>query len=354
MKQSSILLLTLGFFFSYKATFGQDIYPYVPTSESLVITGSNSDLEVFNSLSGIGLMKGSLASCAWLSTGNDNISPSDRLGTINDEPLRIVTGDIERLRITTTGRLVFHNDSPLSINPYENLYLGGGNETPHVNAVNNSANTVVGMRSLSTNTRGYKNTVVGYKTLSKNTIGHQNTVLGSNSMNNSTAGAYNVIVGSNSMNENVTGFMNVAIGNRALSNNTSGSNNISIGYNSGKNLTTGSNNIFIGNGSLGLQEEENEELGIIVPISPTTSNQLNIGNWIFGYNGQIAIGEFDDLAEAFELNEVEGYQLLVKKGIRTEKVRVDVSDLNNWADYVFEDDYKLVSLSELDNIYQEK
>lgn len=40
------------------------------------------------------------------------------------------------------------------------------------------------------------------------------------------------------------------------------------------------------------------------------------------------------------------YQLFVEKGIRTEKVRVDLK--TNWADYVFETDYDLLSLVEVE------
>ena len=42
------------------------------------------------------------------------------------------------------------------------------------------------------------------------------------------------------------------------------------------------------------------------------------------------------------------YSLYVKDGIRTERVRVDLADENGWADYVFEEDYKLMSLSEVE------
>jgi hypothetical protein len=41
------------------------------------------------------------------------------------------------------------------------------------------------------------------------------------------------------------------------------------------------------------------------------------------------------------------YQLYVEKGIRTEKVKVDVKN-GNWPDFVFEDNYTLPSLMEVE------
>jgi hypothetical protein len=62
----------------------------------------------------------------------------------------------------------------------------------------------------------------------------------------------------------------------ALSSVSSGTDNTSIGYQAGNNLTTGSFNITIGSGAQ-------------VPTQ-TASNQLSIGNWIYGVSGNIGIG----------------------------------------------------------------
>lgn len=43
------------------------------------------------------------------------------------------------------------------------------------------------------------------------------------------------------------------------------------------------------------------------------------------------------------------YRLFVKDGIRTEKVKVDIASSNGWADYVFDDSYKLMDLNSLEN-----
>lgn len=232
---------------------------------------------------------GSSSDRAWLTMGNIGTTASNStypnnvnnnfLGTRDNQPLVIATNSIERLKISTTGRITFHNND-ISPNNVNNLYLGGGNET--ASGTNNYANTAIGLAAL--------------KSISSN------------------------------------GNKNVAVGNNALRLNTSGKSNIGIGYNAGATITTGSDNIIIGS-------------GISVPISNTLNNQLNIGNWIFGYNGQIAIGNFTNIAESF-LNSTD-YKLIVKDGIRTEKVRVDLSSVNDWADDVFDNDYDLLSIEKL-------
>jgi len=47
------------------------------------------------------------------------------------------------------------------------------------------------------------------------------------------------------------------------------------------------------------------------------------------------------------------YKLFVEKGILTEKVRVSVKNSTDWADYVFEEDYDLNSLEEVENFVTE-
>lgn len=329
---------------------------------------------------------------AWLLIGNAGTTPAisvsggqitsgNFIGTTDLQPLVIATDNKERLRVNTFGRLVFHNFDTTP-NTNLNLYLGGGNDPSTLHpAGQNVLNTVLGIGSFKANNGGYRNTVVGSNSLYRNTTGYENSVVGVNSMINNTTGNQNIVLGSNSMNvattssQNVvignnalaatttSGHYNVAIGNGSLSKNTTGqynvylghynastgittgTRNIGIGYNAGKNITTGSNNIIIGS------ENTLSLPGIIMnaPISATASNQLNIGNWIFGYNGKIAIGNFTNVAQVFSNIDNANYQLIVKNGIKTEKVRVELASVNNWADYVFNDDYNLMPLDELDN-----
>ncbi|MCX8147870.1 hypothetical protein [Thermaurantimonas aggregans] len=45
----------------------------------------------------------------------------------------------------------------------------------------------------------------------------------------------------------------------------------------------------------------------------------------------------------------EDYRLYVQGGIRTERIRVDIAAQNGWADDVFEPDYRLMPIEELEN-----
>lgn len=47
------------------------------------------------------------------------------------------------------------------------------------------------------------------------------------------------------------------------------------------------------------------------------------------------------------------YRLFVKDGIRTEKIKVDIAANNGWADYVFEPDYKLMPLTEVEQFIKQ-
>lgn len=49
-----------------------------------------------------------------------------------------------------------------------------------------------------------------------------------------------------------------------------------------------------------------------------------------------------------------GYKLFVEKGILSEKVRVAVKNSSDWADFVFEDEHKLLPIDELEDYVTEK
>jgi hypothetical protein len=300
------------------------------------ILGTDIDGNVFNY--DPNMFSGGSSQNAWLLNGNSSTTPGtglgeNFLGTIDAKDLVFGVNSQEKLRITQTGRLKFFNSNASPMYS-ENLFIGGGNDNASSLAGGyNYSNVAVGLASLSSNTTGYANTVVGYNALRSNLTSNLNSTLGINSMQNHTTGDANCSIGHNSMKSNTTGSSNSAIGNSALFNNLTGSDNVAIGSYAGVNLINGNSNIFIGSATQ--------------PTTNTASNELNIGNWIFGKSGQIAIGSFTNLPQAFTTNS--DYQLIVKKGIRTEKVRVDIASVKNWADYVFEKDYSLMPLNELEN-----
>lgn len=126
--------------------------------------------------------------------------------------------------------------------------------------------------------------------------GNNHIAIGANTLTDPTSAANaNVAIGANSLEVAQNGFnvglgfgtgskltgnssSNSAIGTLSLKDLVNGDFNVALGFFAGMNLTAGNNNIFLGN-----QTAPN--------VSNTASNQLNIGNWIYGDNGNIGIGK---------------------------------------------------------------
>ncbi len=142
---------------------------------------------------------------------------------------------------------------------------------------------------------------------------------------------------------------------------TNGSNNVFIGYDSGLRgpgrITTGSGsgNVFIG-----------ANVRYTVPTGSSINNRLAIDNsatttpLIWGdfaenqlkFHGKVGIGfGFGDIPLTAGGMNVSNYNLFVHGGILTEEVRIMLQ--TQWADYVFEEDYKLPKLEEVEQFIVE-
>ncbi len=221
-------------------------------------------------------------------------------------------------------------------------------------------NTNVGFSSGMANTSGFNNSFLGYFSGKKNTSGSSNTLIGFRSGNeitttsnntfigsftgfSSTSGSFNNYFGYVAGYSNISGLNNIMIGAYSGYSNTTGSNNLCIGNKAGNNNVTGSGNVFIGNNS-GFSELGSNKLYIdnSNTAAPLIWGDFNSDRLVF--NGKVGIG-----TSAFPTSvggvSIPAYQLFVKGGILTEEVRVR----SGWADYVFNDDYNLIPLSELNN-----
>ena len=189
-----------------------------------------------------------------------------------------------------------------------------------------SSNTANGSLALQNNTTGKQNIAVGQQALQHNTTANANTANGWSSMYTNVTGANNVANGYASLYLNTTGSSNVADGASALYYNVSATSTVAvgssagggtaaynnqggvfvgtnagnslstnsdyntlIGFKSGFNITTGSGNILIGanpnTGGNHLSTGGNNigiGYNIVFPGGTSASNQLNIGNFIFG------------------------------------------------------------------------
>jgi len=221
-----------------------------------------------------------------------------------------------------------------------------------VQAANSGNSTAVGYLALSSNTYGVSNDAFGYTTLHSNTTGQNNTGLGTRALESNTTGNDNVSIGFRSLGNGVnnganigigmdvmryattTSSNNVAIGEAAGNGNaiayanavgnvlvgyqngfnfsTGATRNTLLGYRAGYDVTTGSNNTMLGQfnttGASITTGSGNILIGNGVRngLSQTGSNQLNLGNLIFGTNlaadttlstGSIGIGTTSPTAQ---------------------------------------------------------
>lgn len=238
------------------------------------------------------------------------------------------------------------------------------------NAQNVASTTTITSGGLEAGSNGQKNTFYGYragKTSSNSSEGH-NSFFGHEAGLSNNTGTHNVFVGTDAGRGNISGTANVFIGDNAGGSNINESGNVCIGSGSGANMTgnnntyighqagmetIGSGNVFIGN----YAGFSNNNLSNSLIISNTeTDFPLVMGNFSTSQlklNGKVGIGSafgnFPTTAGGVNLS---NYNLFVKGGILTEEVRVNLQSA--WADYVFQPEYQLPTLIEVEKHIQEK
>jgi len=217
-----------------------------------------------------------------------------------------------------------------------------GNFSGRINT--GAKNSFIGSLSGYSNTTGIYNTFLGYKAGYSNSTGKENTFLGTSAGQNNTTGNYNVFLGGTSTGTaNTTGSANVFVGNAAGAVNTTGSNNTYVGGGAGLYNATGSGNVFLGIRA-GMNSTESNKLIIsnTETVNPLIYGDFTAKNLIF--NGKVGVNTSVFPASVGGAD-ITGYQLFVKGGILTEEVRVRTG----WADYVFNEHYKLKPLSEVED-----
>jgi hypothetical protein len=153
--------------------------------------------------------------------------------------------------------------------------------------------------------------------------------LGQASGAGNTVGSYNSYIGRASGYNNSTGNMNTIIGFSAGWSATNASGNVLIGHKAGYN-ELGSNKLYIANSDT---------------INPLIKGDFLTKQLIL--NGKVGIKTSTFPVTVGAAN-IDSYQLFVKGGILTEEIRVRTG----WADYVFQDGYKLRPLNELESYIQ--
>ncbi|MDR0803259.1 hypothetical protein [Fluviicola sp.] len=193
------------------------------------------------------------------------------------------------------GNITGNSSSAFGANALLNFGGTGNNTAIGMNALRGGAgatgsgNTAVGVGALNQTTSGYDNTALGNNALNGNTTGYQNSAFGILALRQNTTGFGNVGVGRQTLNNNTTGHFNTGIGVNA-GYGFGGSNNVAIGYGAGSG--TSSNNSFSGNYNIVIGSlTGNLAAGSLTSVdsvrttllsSPTASNEMNIGNTLFG------------------------------------------------------------------------
>ncbi|MBI9037240.1 MAG: hypothetical protein JEY97_03835 [Bacteroidales bacterium] len=200
-------------------------------------------------------------------------------------------------------------------------------------------NTALGSKAMYSNTIGRSNIALGYESMKSNIEGSLNTAVGCSSLNDNTEGDNNTALGYISAFSNISGDNNIALGSMSLYSNETGSNNLAIGRHAGFN-TLGSGNIFVGH-EAGLYEEGSNKLYISNSSTDTPLIYGDFSSNILSINGDVAIGT----------TFASGYKLSVDGKIICEELRVDMQE--DWPDYVFKKDYKLMPLDEVEEFINE-
>jgi hypothetical protein len=247
---------------------------------------------------------------------------SSFIGTPNNIPIVFKVGE------TRVGRL----------SSSSNLFLGASAGQSDGSGSNNIG---IGLNSLSQYTTGNYNVGVGAATLRSLIDGVYNFAMGSNALRDVVSGQHNIGVGGNALRGLIDGNQNLAVGTNALMENLNGSFNVAIGINSGY-KATGSSNVFIGRAS-GYNEVSSNKLYI---ANSGTITPLIYGDFSAKF---ISIGDVP-LAKRDAVASSGSYSLIVEKGILSEKLKVALKSTADWADYVFEEDYKenMMSLEEVE------
>lgn len=316
-----------------------------------------------------------------VSIGDNSLVPSARLlikgsGITNATTALLVqnSAGTEAFRILDNGNVGVGTTNPT----YKLDVAGNGRFTTDimVNSISIgkgsgslASNTIIGLTAGPVNTTGFNNSFLGNFSGQFNTTGSDNSFFGygSGSLNTgsynsyfgskagqgSTSGTRNTYMGLTAGYQNTTGNDNAFIGCQSGVYSTTGSRNTFIGANGGFNFTSGNDNTIIGYGPVIYNPKSvgsgNTFIGSnISGYDPATSNSVIIadgtGNVRFysSSNGNVGIGT----TKTADLT----YKLYVETGIRTRKVKIDAI---TWADFVFEEKYNLLPLTELEKYIKE-
>ncbi|MBD2700571.1 bZIP transcription factor [Spirosoma sp. BT702] len=287
-----------------------------------------------------------------------------------------------------------------------NVFLGSGAGASNTTG---TANVFIGANAGLSNLTGTGNMFIG-QLAGLSTTGSYNLFLGNSSGQQTTGGAGNTFIGNGSGYANTSGQNNTYIGNSAgFTGNATGQANTFIGYGAGTNgpnvnnstaigvnaVVTADNSIIIGAANaawkvgIGNTAPQNKveitagvaatsglrftnlkstdaasmtnqtkvlsvnASGDVILVSTNASTREGVTEAFWQRKGSFLQSTQDDaVIIGANTRTPVGYKLFVEQGILTEKVKVALKNTSDWSDYVFQSDYKLKSLSEVESFIQ--
>ncbi|GAB3694089.1 hypothetical protein GCM10027592_14650 [Spirosoma flavus] len=289
-----------------------------------------------------------------------------------------------------------------------NVFVGAGAGYSNTSG---QANVFIGANAGVANTTGIANMFMGQLAGANNAGGSYNLFIGNGTGINNTGGVGNTFIGDGAGNGNSTGQNNTYIGRSAgLSNNATGQGNTFIGFQARSAVAAVNNSVAIGTDAIVNASNAivlggtgpasvNVGIGTAIPtarlevvsgtsgisglkLTNLTSNNAATMTSVTKFltvngNGEVILASLngsarEGVADSFwkrngsllqstqddaivignNARTPAGYKLFVEQGILTEKVKVALKNTSDWSDYVFQSDYKLKSLSEVENFIQ--
>lgn len=276
--------------------------------------------------------------------------------------------------VTTANITTVGSGTPTSSVASGGAYFGYQAGNASSTTTINLRNSFFGDQAGKNITTGTNNTLVGHGAGLVGVTTTFNSYVGTFS-GQSNLGSYNVGLGSSTLTTNtgITAGYNAALGVGAGQGMT-GNNNVMMGYTAGQ-FINGSDNVLVGYkagisnyGSGPFTGSGNVLIGNNVGSNLGLSNKLMIDNsststpLIWGdftndqvkLNGKVGIGAVGTFPTNAGGVSVSNYRLFVTGGILADEVRVYLSSGGTWADYVFNENYDLKPLAEVEKFITEK
>ena len=222
-------------------------------------------------------------------------------GTTSNSPATSGTSQNGSLRLSNSGNNLTLDFGQTSSSPW-GTWIQSTDKTNLTTGYNlilnpNGGSLIIdGSNVITDKVQGSVNNInLGPSTLQKITaLGFRNVAIGFQAMEENTDGDENTAVGYWALRKNTVGIDNAAFGRGALYSSVSGSNSVAVGKSTGY-FFTGTQGTFLG--SLAGSDANNGTGNILIGynVQPTTSvvsNELNIGNVIYGNlsSGNVGIG----------------------------------------------------------------